>query len=134
MQQMAQMFMGAGAGGLGQSTVWNPRPGEQAAAQRGGGGGGGRAGAAGAAAAAGITDPNVAMQIVQLLNPRGGGFGGGGGFGLPGGARTQAPIVQPGDYLISITVNGKTLKQTLRVERASGSGIVSSFFEDDDHR
>ena len=129
LQQMAQMFMG---GGMGQSTVWNPRPGEQSAAQRGGGGGG-RGGAAGAAAAAGITDPNLAFQIVQLLNPRGGGFGGG-GFGLPGGARTQAPIGPPGDYLVSITVNGKTLKQTLRVERASGSGMVSSFFEEDDHQ
>ncbi|MFN8669372.1 MAG: hypothetical protein U0164_19455 [Gemmatimonadaceae bacterium] len=129
MQQMAQMFMG---GGMGQSTVWNPRPGEQAAAQRGGGGGGGRGGAAGAAAAAGITDPNVAFQIVQLLNPRGG--GGGGGFNIPGAPRTQAPIVQPGDYLVSITVNGKTLKQTLRVERASGTGVVSSFFEEDDER
>ncbi|MBK8647857.1 MAG: hypothetical protein IPN16_15230 [Gemmatimonadetes bacterium] len=128
MQQMAQMFMGGG-GTFGGSTVWNPRPGEQAAAQRGGGGG--RGGAAGAAAAAGITDPNVAFQIVQLLNPRG---GAGGGFALPGGARTQAPIVQPGDYLVSITVNGKTLKQTLRVERASGSGVVSSFFEEEDER
>lgn len=129
LQQMAQMFMGGG-GTFGGSTVWNPRPGEQAAAQRGGGGG--RGGAAGAAAAAGITDPTVAFQIVQLLNPRGG--AGGGGFALPGGARTQAPIVQPGDYLVSITVNGKTLKQTLRVERASGSGVVSSFFEEDDER
>ncbi|HEX4933765.1 MAG TPA: hypothetical protein VFV33_11335, partial [Gemmatimonadaceae bacterium] len=124
MQQMMQMFMG---GGMGQSTVWNPRPGEQAAAQRGGGGG--RGGAAGAAAAAGITDPNVAFQIVQALNP-GGRFGG--GFNVPGAARTQAPIVQPGDYLVSISVNGKTLKQTLRVERASGTGMVSSFFEEED--
>lgn len=126
MQQMAQMFMG---GGMGQSTVWNPRPGEQAGGQRGGGGGG--RGAAGAAAAAGITDPTLAFQIVQLIMPRGGGFGGG-GFQLPGAARGQAPIVQPGDYLVSVTLNGKTLKQTLRVERASGSGVVSSFFEEDD--
>ena len=124
MQQMMQMFMG---GGMGQSTVWNPRPGEQAAGGRGGGGGGR---AAGAAAAAGITDPTVAMQVVQLLNPR----GGGGGFNIPGGPRTQAPIVAPGDYLVSITVGGKTLRQTLRVERASGTGTVSSFFEEEDGR
>ncbi|MCC6770958.1 MAG: glycosyl hydrolase [Gemmatimonadaceae bacterium] len=127
MQQMAQMFMG---GGQGQSTAWVPRPGEQAVAQRGGGGGGGRGAAAGAAAAAGITDPNVAFQIVRLLNPG----GGGGGFNIPGAPRTQAPIVQPGDYLVSITVNGTTHKRTLRVERASGSGTISSFFEEDEGR
>ena len=129
MSQMAQMFMGGGGPSL--SNIWVPRPGEQAAGQRGGGGA--RGAAAGAAAAAGITDPTVAMQIVQLLNPRGGG-GGGGGFNVPGAARTQAPIVPPGDYLISITVNGKTMRQTLRVERASGTGVLSSFFELDDRR
>lgn len=125
--QMAQMFRGGG--GAGASGVWVPRPGEQNSAQRGGGGGG-RGAAAGAAAAAGITDPQVAFQIIQLLNPRGG--GGGGGFNIPGGPRSQAPIVDPGDYLVSITVNGKTLKRTLRVERASGTGTVSSFFQEDD--
>jgi hypothetical protein len=126
MQQMAQMFMGGGAG---QSTVWVPRPGE-AAAQRSGGGG--RGAAAGAAAAAGITDPNVAFQIIQLLSP--GGFGGGGGFRLPGAPRTQPGIVQPGDYVVSLSVGGKTLKRTLRVERASGTGTVSSFFEEEGER
>jgi len=118
MQQMAQMFMG---GGLGGSTVWNPRPGESGAAQRGGAG-------AGMGGAAGITDPTLAFQIIQLLAPRGG-LGGGGGFQLPGAPRTQPPIVAPGDYLVSITVNGRTHKQKLRVERASGTGVVSSFFQ-----
>ena len=33
---------------------------------------------------------------------------------------------------VSMTVNGKTLKRVLRVERASGSGTVSSFFQDED--
>jgi hypothetical protein len=126
MQQMAQMFMGGGAG---QSGVWVPRPGESAA-QRGGGGG--RGAAAGAAAAAGITDPNVAFQIIQLLSP--GGLGGGGGFRLPGAPRTQPGIVQPGDYVVSLSVGGKTLKRTLRVERASGTGTVSSFFEEEGER
>ncbi|MEO6443693.1 MAG: glycosyl hydrolase [Gemmatimonadaceae bacterium] len=127
-QQLFAGFGGGGGGGAG-SGAWNDRPGEQSATQRGGGGGGGgRGAAADAAAAAGITDPSQAFQIIQLLNPRG---GGGGGFNLPGGPRTQAPIVEPGDYLVSITVNGKTLKQKLRVERASGSGTVSALFEQD---
>ncbi|MEO7966874.1 MAG: hypothetical protein ABIT38_23505, partial [Gemmatimonadaceae bacterium] len=128
----AQLFAtfggGGGGGGFGAGQVWNARPGEQSPTTRGGGGGGGGGAAAGMAAAAGITDPTQAFQIIQLINPRGG--GGGGGFGLPGGGRTQAPIVSPGDYLVSISVNGKTLKQRLRVERASGSGAVSSFFDE----
>jgi hypothetical protein len=36
--------------------------------------------------------------------------------------RPQAPIVEPGDYLVSIVQGGKTLRQRLRVERASGTG------------
>ena len=133
MQQMFAAFGGGGGGGgggFGGSGVWVPRPGEQPAAQRGGGGGA-RGAASGAAAAAGITDPSQAFQIIQLLNPRGGGGGGGGGFNLPGAPRTQAPIVEPGDYLVSMTVNGKTFKQKLRVERASGTGTISSIFQDD---
>jgi hypothetical protein len=35
-------------------------------------------------------------------------------FGRPGGG---APIVATGDYLVSITVDGKTLSRVLRVER-----------------
>jgi hypothetical protein len=70
----------------------------------------------------GITDPNLAMQIVQLLSPPGQNpfAGGGGAFG----ARPQAPVVSPGEYLVTITVNGKTLKQRLMVERASGTGAT----------
>jgi hypothetical protein len=39
--------------------------------------------------------------------------GGGGGFGFGGGA----PPVATGDYLVTITVDGKTLTRVLRVER-----------------
>jgi photosystem II stability/assembly factor-like uncharacterized protein len=111
-------FGGGGGGGF-SGPGWNPRPGEQSSGGRGGG-------AQAAASAAGITDPNQAFQIIQLLNPRGG-FGGGGGFGFGG---PQAPIVAPGEYLVSITVNGKTMKQVLRVERASGTGTISAVFEE----
>ena len=41
----------------------------------------------------------------------------GGGFGR----RNQAPLVETGDYLVTITANGQTMKQVLRVDRVSGS-------------
>ena len=125
MGQLFRAFGGGGGGGFGAGQPWNARPGEQGATPRGGGG---RGAAAGMAAAAGITDPNQAFQIIRLLSPRGG-FGGG-GFSLPGAPRTQPAIVEPGDYLVSITANGKTMRQRLRVERASGSSRVSSLFEE----
>ena len=40
----------------------------------------------------------------------------GGGFGR----RNQAPLVETGDYLVTITANGQTMKQVLRVDRVSG--------------
>jgi len=43
-----------------------------------------------------------------------------------------APAVSSGDYLVSITVDGKTLSRVLRVERASGPGLGASFAFDDD--
>ncbi|HEU4642091.1 MAG TPA: hypothetical protein VFS44_06515 [Gemmatimonadaceae bacterium] len=50
------------------------------------------------------------------------------------GRRNAAPLAETGDYLVTLTVNGVTQKQVLRVERASGSGGEGSFFgEDDDH-
>jgi hypothetical protein len=126
---------GGGPGGGGPpSTAWNPRPGELTATGRGGGGGGGGGGGlAGLAEQAGISDPDLAFQVIQAISGPGGGnpFGGGrggGGFGF--GAR-QGPIVEPGDYLVSVTVNGKTLKQKLRVERASGTGDSGSPFEEE---
>jgi hypothetical protein len=121
MGQLFAAFGGGGGGGGFSGPGWNPRPGEQSSGGRGGGA------AQAAASAAGITDPNQAFQIIQLLNPRGGFGGGGGGFGFGG---PQAPIVSPGEYLVTTTVNGKTLKQVLKVERASGSGTISAFFQE----
>jgi hypothetical protein len=81
------------------------------------------------------------QQLVQLFNipgqPQGGGFGGPnfmtrlgiqtGGFGGGGGGGGGAPVVSPGDYLVSITVNGKTMKQKLRVERAAaGTAVIAA--------
>jgi photosystem II stability/assembly factor-like uncharacterized protein len=126
MGQMMQTFMGAmgGGGGTPASSFdrFNPRPGEQAAPARGPGGP-----MAGAAAGAGITDPNQAFQIIQLLAPPGQSPFAGGTGGL--GGRPQAPIVDPGEYLVTITVNGRTFKQRLKVLRASGTGATSSPFD-----
>jgi hypothetical protein len=73
------------------------------------------------------------QQIIPLLRPAGAG-GGGGGFGflqnLPFLTRPQAAVAETGDYLISITVNGKTMSQVLRVERMAGAGGGLGFFEE----
>jgi hypothetical protein len=124
MGQMMQAFLGATGGGGATPAYsgdrFNPRPGELAAAVRGG------AGAGGAAAQAGITDPTVAFQIIQLVSPPGSNpFQGGGG-------RPQAPVVEPGEYLVTITLDGKPLKQRLRVVRASGTGSTGLPFEQEE--
>src|SRR5207247_7442525 len=64
--------------------------------------------------------------IAQAFGRTGGGGGGGGGGGF-GGFGGGAPAVPSGDYLVSITVDGKTLSRVLRVERASGTGLGASF-------
>jgi hypothetical protein len=57
----------------------------------------------------------------------GGGGGGGGGFG--GG---QAPLVQTGDYLVTLKVGNDVQRQILRVEhvRTTGSSVISSSQQD----
>lgn len=125
MQQMMQAFGGAFGGGAGPTPAsaaerFNARPGEQVAMGRPGGGGA----AAGMAAQAGITDPNVAFQIIQALAPPGQNA-----FQIFQG-RPQAPTVGPGEYLVSVIQNGKTVRQRLKVERTSGTGAASSPFEE----
>jgi hypothetical protein len=121
---MNQMFaaFGGGGGAAGSPTPayggdrFNPRPGEQATLQR--------QGAAAGAASRSITDPSVAFQIFQVLSP-------------PGQnafqalmSRPVAPTMGPGEYLVTIVANGKTLRQRLKVERTSGSGVTSTPFEE----
>ena len=70
-------------------------------------------------------DPGTAgefglQQLVALLRPAlPGAPQGGGGFGAFAGifGRGPAPTVSTGDYLVTLTVGGKTMKQVLRVER-----------------
>jgi hypothetical protein len=125
---------GGGRGGAG-STAWNPRPGEGAVVGAAGARGGGEGAAEGGGenpADALNAFPGGAQEFQQLLRPPGqqGGRGGGGGFG---GRGAQAPVVASGDYLVTLTVGGKTYKQLLRVERVSGGDDTSAFgFDDDD--
>ena len=117
---LVAMFGGGGRGGasFGPPPAWNPRPGEQATGGRGGGRGG-----------AGGFDPSALQAQIALFaipgRPAPTGFAGLGflqtlgfgqaGFGAFGGGGAG---VAPGDYLVSITAGGKTLKQKIRVERA----------------
>ncbi len=139
---------GGGAGGAGGGPPpFRERPGENmtpAAGQRGAGAGGGRGAGAppagaipagavptgaapgGAPAADAPIDPQAifaalsagrGQAALQLL------FGGGGRGGPP-------PIAGTGDYLVSITINGVTQKQTLHVERTSGTGGGGGGFDE----
>jgi len=75
--------------------------------------------------------PGGAQELQQLLRPPGqqGGRGGGGG-----GRGAQAPVVNSGDYLVTLTVGGKTYKQLLRVERVSGGDDTGGGFGGDDDK
>jgi len=69
-------------------------------------------------------DQSDLFAIVRATGAMGG--GGGGGFG--GGV----PVAEPGEYLVSMTVDGQTLRQTLRVERTVGGGGSGLPFELED--
>ncbi|HET7186991.1 MAG TPA: hypothetical protein VFI52_02495 [Gemmatimonadaceae bacterium] len=126
-QGLAQMFGfggGGGGGGRGQGGGgFNPRPGEGAPAR-----GAAAAQGEGVSEAAPV-DPGQLGQIAQLFRTGG---GGGGGFG---GGRGGAPLVNTGDYLVTISVGGERLRQILHVERLPGGGAAGGFAggdEDDD--
>lgn len=119
-QLMAQMGGGGGGGGGfgGAPGRWVERPGEQLSPPAGGR----RAGAAAAPAAGAAPDQNQMFTVIRAVMGRQG-FGGLNRIG-GGGA-----FVEPGDYLVSIKVGDAVLKQTLRVERASGGGGSGLPFE-----
>src|SRR5207245_1252074 len=81
-----------------------------------GGGGGGVGGGFGA------------FGFIAQAFGRAGAGGGGGGFGGGG-----TPAVASGDYLVSITVDGKMMSRVLRVERVSGTGGGGFFAFDEDN-
>ena len=129
-----------GGGEGGQSGAFNERPGESPAPRkpgaRGGRGGQGqgssdstradtaRAGARGMQAGGEAPiDRELASEVFDALRSSGavsGGFGRG---------RNRAPLAETGDYLVTITANGKTLQRSLRVERVSG-GSDSAIADD----
>jgi hypothetical protein len=66
-------------------------------------------------------------SLIGMNPPNIGGRGGGGGFGGAGGT-----LANTGDYLVTMTVNGQTYKQTFRVERVSGGEEVAPQFGDEE--
>jgi hypothetical protein len=126
---------GGGRGGAGPQG-WVERPGEGGPVGRGGRGGGGNDPFAefpgGAERLAELMRPRGAPpftgrgggvgEIGQRLSAFGGGGGGGRGGGFGGGG--GAPLMAPGDYLVTLTVGGQTFRQKLRVERMDGFGEV----------
>ena len=66
--------------------------------------------------------------LIGLNPPNIGGRGGGGFFGGGG-----APIVNTGDYLVTMVVNGQTFKQAFRVERVSGNDDAPPQFGEEGH-
>ena len=88
---------------------------------------GGR-GARGGPGGPGAPDMSVMQEIMRRLRPGTEGFG----FfrGLPFLSRRPAEPVETGDYLVSLTVDGKTMSQVLRVEREPGGGSTGFGFEE----
>jgi Sortilin, neurotensin receptor 3, len=121
MQAMARAFGFGGAGGgapAGPPGRWNDRPAEQAAPAAAGGGR--AAPAPGGEQMMGV-DQSQLFDVMRALGMTG---GGGGGFGGGG-----APIVNTGDYVVTLTVDGQMMKQTLRVERRAGGETAGFPFE-----
>jgi hypothetical protein len=125
-------FRGGGRGGAGGGGGFQARPGEGAVVGAGGGGRGGEGAAGGgeqSPAELANAFPGGFQELQQLLRPPGQQGGrGGGGFGRG----AQAPTVAAGDYLVTLTVGGKTYKQLLRVERVSGGDDTGGGFGGDD--
>jgi photosystem II stability/assembly factor-like uncharacterized protein len=120
---------GGGGGGRGGAPAgWVERPAEGAAGGRGGGGGGGGRGGAGAeqqAETPAAQAANLVQEIARLVRgqPAGGG-GGRGGRGGGGGANLfprrgggQPPLVEPGNYTVTLRIGDRVLTQTLVVQR-----------------
>jgi hypothetical protein len=117
---------GGGGGGGAEGTVvraggeWPDRPAEGAAR---GGGGGGRGGQGGGQQS---EEGNVVQTITRLVRGEPAGGGGRGGFGgsgslFPRRSAGPAPLADPGQYTVVLTVGGRTFTQPLRVERGSAA-------------
>lgn len=110
-----QFGFGGGGGGFGGGPPGLPglpafqeRPGEGPVIRPGPGGGGGGGGGFGSTPIGQIVQRLGGFQTVQAM------LG-----GTPGGGASTA---LPGDYLVTVTVGGQTLRQKLRVERVKPTG------------
>ena len=118
LQELQQMAGGGsgGAGGRGRGAGgFNARPGEGPAP---------RAAAATESAGEASVDQSTLFEIARLLRPAGQGFGAGNGRGA-------APIVAPGEYLVTLVAGTERLRQVLRVERLPGGGNATQGFGED---
>jgi len=99
-----------------------------------GGGRGGRGGGRGANAGADLSPVEHIWSLIGMNPPN---VGGGRGVVVVAAAlaRGRSNNANTGDYLVTMSVNGQTYKQTFRVERVSGGGEVGNPFgiEDDQH-
>jgi hypothetical protein len=99
-----------------------------------GAGQGGRGGRGGRATNEDVPPTTRIWNIIGMSPPNGGGGrgggGGGGAFAAFAGAGPQTAM--SGDYLVTMTVNGQTYKQTFRVERANGGGGADNPFGGDE--
>ena len=113
---------GRGPAGFGPPPAWNARPGEGAPS------GGGRGGAPGGGLDANAFQQQLALFAIPGRPVATGGFAGLSflqtlGFPLNFGGGGGSDVA-PGDYLVSITVGGKTYKQRVRVERALPGAVM----------
>jgi photosystem II stability/assembly factor-like uncharacterized protein len=116
---------GAGAGGApAAAPAAAPTPARAAAARAG------RAKTAQSVATSSLSPVQRIWELIGMNAPAAQGGRGGGGFGAFAGAGLAAT----GDYLVEATIDGKTYRQTLRVERVSGGGEgANPFGGDDEH-
>ncbi len=92
-------------------------------------GGRGRGGPGGAGQSG---DLNLRPAEAPAGAPAGGGGGGGGGGGRFGGFGRAGSAVPEGDYLVTITVNGVTMKRVVHVERIGSLPEDPGFGGDDE--
>jgi len=116
---------GRGGRGGAQAGAFEERPAETSPRGGGGGGRGGRGGAGrGGAGGGGDSPQQLAQAIAGLVRPGGGGRGRGrGGFGnlFPSGDTEPAPLVDPGQYSVTLKIAGHVMTQQLEVIRGSSA-------------
>lgn len=108
-------------------TQWEPfcaRPGEGTVVGARGAGAGTES--APADAGPGGPEPANVLKVFQLIGIRAPASGGRGGGGAGGGRGGGGAVAGGGDYLITMTVSGRTLRQVLHVERLS-AGETAGF-------